>query len=92
MKIIVTIILIVLSNFVNSFGQNSIKDYQDILENNEIETEIVNNFSEIIKYDLSKLWEEQNHALIVGFIGANYKRMDIRFLSVSRNPEKMMNI
>ncbi|MFN8255676.1 MAG: hypothetical protein U0W24_08315 [Bacteroidales bacterium] len=87
MRLTFIVIFLTFGKLFNVFGQSNLDYYKDILEKFEFETKITSNFSDIIKSDLSILWETQNQNSILGFIGDNYSRMNIRFISVIKNKE-----
>lgn len=85
MKTIITIVAIFLT--VNLLAQNQLslhssKYMQKVLNSTEVGgIELIKDY---VYYNFSKIWKKQDKA-ILGYIGNNYQRFDIKFLSIIKN-------
>jgi hypothetical protein len=70
---------------ISSYGQG-LKDYSDIIDfDDEYET-MNSNINELKSRDLSDFWINNKSERRFGFIGKNYRRLHIKFLSIIKNP------
>lgn len=70
---------------ISSCGQG-LNDYSDIIYIDD-EFEVLNsNIDEIRTKDISSFWKNNISERRLGFIGTNYRRLHIKFLSIIKNP------
>ena len=74
--------------FVFSGLSQELAQYKDIINllDDDYQT-IEANLAELKTTDLSHLWLNENSRRPLGFIGTNYLRLHIKFLSVAKNPD-----
>ncbi|HEY0730798.1 MAG TPA: hypothetical protein VGD33_00150 [Chitinophagaceae bacterium] len=85
MKIHLPPLLILLSTTFLFAQKNSLEFENEILTNEYIDKTDVK--TEFIKYDISSLLTQTRNDRVFGFIGDNYQRIRIKFISVIRNKE-----
>ena len=83
-QLIYIIILICLSQNINGQGLDSYKDLINL--DDQIDT-VKSNIKEIETVNLTKFWINNPIERRYGFIGSNYRRLDIKFLSIIKNPD-----
>ncbi|WP_174293631.1 hypothetical protein [Nafulsella turpanensis] len=69
-----------------TFAQPGLDEYKDIIDLDDKYTSIGSNMEEIQKLDLSTFWSGNESERRFGFIGSNYRRLHIKFISVIKNP------
>jgi hypothetical protein len=81
-----TIILNIILTFVvlNAHSQ-SLEKYKDLINPDDNLEIVKSNFEDIKKIDLNKFWINNPIERRHGFIGSNYRRLDIKFLSIIKN-------
>ncbi len=81
-KITYIICLICFSQIINGQG---LDEYKDLI-NLDDEIEVVeSNISEIANQDLTNFWSNNPIERRYGFIGSNYRRLDMKFISIIKN-------
>jgi len=69
----------------SGFGQG-LKNYSDIINIDDVYETANSNLNELRSKDLSNLWISNKSERQLGFIGNNYQRLHVRFLSIIKNP------
>ncbi len=69
-------------------GQNLLKNYENVVNYEDNYKIQKSNLEEIKKNDLSKFWTDNPKEIRFGFIGKNYQRLHIKFISVIKNTDK----
>jgi hypothetical protein len=70
---------------ISIFGQG-LKDYSDIIDIDDEYEAVNSNLNELRTRDLSGFWINNDSERRFGFIGNNYRRLRIKFLSIIKNP------
>jgi len=87
MKLTFNILFFVLFPLI-SFCQNGLTDYKDIIDLDD-EYELSRpNLEELKQFDLSQFWIDNPSERRFGFIGNNYRRLRIKFLSIIKNNDQ----
>lgn len=81
----INLLLIGLLISISSFGQG-LKDYSDIINIDDEYQTTQSNLNELKKFDLSGFWIDNESERRFGFIGDNYRRLHIIYLSIIKNP------
>jgi hypothetical protein len=84
--LIKSVIVFLLFFSLNVHGQLSevaIKFRNDISKNNDLSK--IDYKDSLVKFDFSNLWTQTDNKCVVGFIGDNYQRIRIKFLSVAKD-------
>lgn len=68
-----------------SLCQSGFKEFEDIIDYDETYETLESNMGELNGVDLSKFWLDNENERRFGFIGANYRRLRIKFLSIIKN-------
>jgi len=83
MKYIIFLIISLIISF-SSYGQG-LNDYSDIIDIDDEYKIIKSNLEELRESDLSSFWINNESERRLGFIGNNYRRLHIKFLSIIKN-------
>ena len=86
MKFILSIIITFLFSS-NIYCQNGFEHYKDLINIEDDITLETSNIDEMKKVDLSNFWFENKSERSFGFIGSNYRRLRIKYLSVIKNSD-----
>ena len=76
------LLIIAISLSTVSFGQE-LKEYEDLIKLDEDYELVDPNVNELTDLDLSKLWKNDSTLGQFGFIGSNYRRLQIKFNCLS---------
>jgi len=86
MKHLINILLII--SFTSSIFCDELRKYKDIILIKEKYEIIYSNIDEINSFDISDFWTDSTlQRTRFGFIGLNYRRLDIKFLCVNKSDE-----
>ncbi len=69
------------------FSQKDLSDYDEFNIRSYKNNTIINNTEKLINKDFSILWKNVDSKNIFGFIGKNYTRLNMKFMSVIKNPK-----
>lgn len=71
-----------------TFAQSGLDNYKDIIDLDDEYTSLGSNIEEVQKLDLSDFWCGNESERRFGFIGSNYRRLHVKFISIIKNPAR----
>ena len=69
------------------FSQKNLSDYDEFIIRSYKDNTVTNITEKLINKDFSILWKNVDSKNIFGFIGKNYTRLNMKFMSVIKNPK-----